>query len=294
MAMPFDLVAEVRCFFGVLRASSKANFEYAIDADARQHGFLHHHLALGAGEHAAADSGIFAFGILAHHPEIDVAGLAIGERRRHARHQPHRAQIDVLVELAAEQNERAPQRNVIGHLRRPADRAEEDGVVAADLLLPVLRHHALVLGVIVVGGEIEVVLPQFETEFLGRCFEHAHALGNDFLADAVAGNDGDVVDAVGGPGAVSSGLALKGGSNEVKPTVRENRCSRRSIPEQPPRRKITLKLLAGMARSPPSRNHALGQRRDFAEVADAPRRFALRNCASKASLLGAVCRPSIL
>ena len=26
MAMPFDLVAEVRCFFGVLRASSKANF----------------------------------------------------------------------------------------------------------------------------------------------------------------------------------------------------------------------------------------------------------------------------
>jgi len=26
MAMPFDLVADVRCFFGVLRASSKANF----------------------------------------------------------------------------------------------------------------------------------------------------------------------------------------------------------------------------------------------------------------------------
>ena len=27
MAMPFDLVAEVRCFFGVERASSKANFK---------------------------------------------------------------------------------------------------------------------------------------------------------------------------------------------------------------------------------------------------------------------------
>ena len=26
MAMPFDLVAEVKCFFGVLRASSKENF----------------------------------------------------------------------------------------------------------------------------------------------------------------------------------------------------------------------------------------------------------------------------
>jgi hypothetical protein len=51
---------------------------------------------------------IFAFGILAHHPEIDVAGLAIGKRRRHAGHQPHRPQIDVLVELAAELDQRAP------------------------------------------------------------------------------------------------------------------------------------------------------------------------------------------
>ena len=86
--------------------------------------------------------GIFALGVLAHDAEIDVAGLAVGQRRRHAGHQPHRAQIDVLVELAAELDQRAPQRNVIGHLRRPADRAEEDRVVPADLVLPVLRHHA--------------------------------------------------------------------------------------------------------------------------------------------------------
>src|SRR5580698_765824 len=108
---------------------------------------------------------------------------------------------------------------MVGHLRRPADRAEEDGVVTANLVLPVLRHHALMLFVIVVGGEIEVILPQFEAEFLGRSFEHAHAFRNDFLADAVAGNNGDVVDAVGGHGVGSSRSAVWGGLNEVKPTA---------------------------------------------------------------------------
>ena len=70
------------------------------------------------------------------------------------------------------------------------------------LLLPVFRHHALVLGVVVVGGEIEVILPQFEAELLRCGLEHAHALGHDLLADAVAGNDGDVIDAIGGRGAI--------------------------------------------------------------------------------------------
>ncbi len=37
-----------------------------------------------------------------------------------------------------------------------------------------------------------MILAQFEAELLGRGFEHAHAFGHDFLADAVAGNDGDV------------------------------------------------------------------------------------------------------
>ncbi len=130
IAMPFDLVAEVRCFLGVLRGEFEGKFEHAVDADARQHGFLHHHFALGAGKDAAADRGILALGILAHHPEIDVAGLPVGERRRHAGHQPHRTEIDVLIELAAELDQRAPQRDVIGNFRRPADRAEEDRVVA--------------------------------------------------------------------------------------------------------------------------------------------------------------------
>ena len=198
MAMPFDLVAEVRCFFGVLRASSKANFSTRSTPMRRQHRLLHHDLALGARKHAAADRRVFALGVLAHHPEVDVAGLAAGQRRRHAGHQPHRAQIDVLVELAAEQDERAPQRDVIRHLGRPADRAEEDRVVLADLLLPVVRHHLAVLFVVVAGGEIEIVAAQLEAEFLRRGLQHAHALRHDLLADAVARDDGDAMDAVGG------------------------------------------------------------------------------------------------
>ena len=204
MAMPFDLVAEVRCFFGVLRASSKANFStrstpmrlITVSCTTTSRG--------GAGEHLAADRGIFALGVLAHHPEVDVAGLSVGERRRHAGHQPHRAQIDVLIELAAEQDERAPQRDVVGNFRRPADRAEIDRVVLADLFLPVVRHHFLMLLVVVVGGEIEIVVAQFEAEFLGRGFQHAHALRHDLLADAVARNDGDAIDAVGGHSVSSS------------------------------------------------------------------------------------------
>ena len=94
--------------------------------------------------------------------------------------------------------QRAPQRDVVGNFRRPADGAEEDRVVAADLLLPVVRHHALVLGVVVVGGEVEMIVAQLEAEFLRRRLEHAQALRHHLLADAVAGNDGDPVDAIGG------------------------------------------------------------------------------------------------
>ena len=38
--MPFDLVADVRCFFGRVRASSNAIFQDAIDAVAGEHALL--------------------------------------------------------------------------------------------------------------------------------------------------------------------------------------------------------------------------------------------------------------
>ncbi len=165
----------------------------AVDADARHHGLLHHELALGVGEHTPADRRIFALGVLAHDDEVDVTGLAAGERRTHARHQPHRPQIDILIELPAELDQRAPQRDVIGHRLRPADGAEEDRVVAADLRLPIVGHHLPVREVIVAGSEFEFIDGQIEAVFFARGFEHAQTLGHHFLADAVAGNRGDPV-----------------------------------------------------------------------------------------------------
>ncbi len=72
-----------------------------VDAGARHDGFLNHHLAIGAGKHAAADGRILAFGVLAHDEKVDVAGLPAGQRRLHAGHQAHGTQVDVLVEFPA-------------------------------------------------------------------------------------------------------------------------------------------------------------------------------------------------
>ena len=191
--MPLDLVAEVRCFFGRDCASSNANFRMRSTPMRVITVCCVDEFTVGVREHAAADGGIFALGVLAHHPEIDIAGLAVGERRRHARHQPHRAQIDVLVELAPEFDQRAPQRNVIGDFRGPADRAEIDRVVLADLRLPVLRHHLAVLLVIVPGREIEMIEMHGDAVLFRRRLQHAQALRHHFLADAVAGNDRDPI-----------------------------------------------------------------------------------------------------
>jgi hypothetical protein len=63
-----------------LAGELEGEFQHPVDADARHYGFLHDDFALGAAEHAAADRGILAFGIFADHPEVDVAGLTIGQR----------------------------------------------------------------------------------------------------------------------------------------------------------------------------------------------------------------------
>ena len=74
----------------------------AVGAVAGEDRFLDHDLALGAGEQAAAQVGVFAFGVLAHDEEIDVARALAGQRARHAFKQSDRTQVDVLVELASE------------------------------------------------------------------------------------------------------------------------------------------------------------------------------------------------
>ncbi len=105
----------------------EGELQHAIDALAREHRLLHRHLVLGALEHAATELAVLALGVLAHHPEVDVARLAVGERRRHALEQAHGAEVHIFVEVATDRDQEAPQRDVIGHAR-PADGAQEDAL----------------------------------------------------------------------------------------------------------------------------------------------------------------------
>ena len=158
----------------------------------RKHRLLEHDLALGALVHPPADRRIFAFGVLADDDEIDVAGRAVGERRGNARHQPAGPQVDVLVEAAAKRDERAPQRDVIGHGRRPADRAEEDRVQRPELRRTSPRASCARASRSNRSSSRSAPL-EADAEPAARGLEHAHAFGHHFLADAIAGNDGDAV-----------------------------------------------------------------------------------------------------
>ncbi len=158
----------------------------AVHSHAGHHRLLANDLARRVLEQPAAYLAVFALGVLAHDDEIDRAGL--GQRRGDARHQPHGPKAHVLVELAAKLHQRAPKRDVVGHLLRPPDRAEEDGVVGLQRLAPVRRHHAPVLLIIIHAGEIEAVHLEIEPELGRGGVEHPQPLGNDLLANPVAGD----------------------------------------------------------------------------------------------------------
>ena len=57
--------------------------------------------------------------------DVDVAWLAARQWRADAGHEAHRSQVDVLLKLAADRDEQAPERNMVRHSRE-ADGAEED------------------------------------------------------------------------------------------------------------------------------------------------------------------------
>ena len=86
----------------------EGEFEDPVDAAAGEDTFLDDRLVLAALENAAADARILTLGVFADDVEIDVTDLAASERRRDARHQAHRAQVGVLVELAPELEQRTP------------------------------------------------------------------------------------------------------------------------------------------------------------------------------------------
>ena len=148
---------------------------------------------------AAADFGVFAFGVLAHDVKIDLARLEILYGRFHALQQAHRTQIHILLKSAPNGNQQSPQRNVIGYARI-AHGAEKNCVERTKLFEAVFRHHAA-------GFEIGFATP---IEVLPRnarirtCLAAAstdsNALGNHFFSDAVAGNGCNLVVSVFGVG----------------------------------------------------------------------------------------------
>src|SRR6185437_15752271 len=105
--------------------------------------------------------------------------------------QPDRAEIDVLPEAAADRDQQAPERDMVGNAGI-SDRAEEDPLRALDLLEPILRHHRADLG-IALAAPIVFAPAELEPEASARRFEYAHALRHHFLADPVPRNDRDLV-----------------------------------------------------------------------------------------------------
>src|SRR6478672_10180399 len=166
-----------------------------LDAERRIEGDLGGDLVRGSHTDRATVAGVGAFGPLADHHEVDLAGLTRNfwaERRGDAREDAGRAQVHVVVELEA-QPQQQPALEDPGREVRVAGlathRAEQDRVVPANLVEDRVREH-------LAGREVplraEVVAGRLELHpGRGRYLEHLERLGRDLLPDAVAGNDGE-------------------------------------------------------------------------------------------------------
>ena len=103
-----------------------------------------------------------------------------------ARVEPHRTQVDVVVELEAQPQQQAALEDARRDAR-VADGAEQDRVVAAELLEHGVRQH-LTGGVVAPGPEVVVLgLDLGARRGEGR-LEHLEALGDHLGADAVPGD----------------------------------------------------------------------------------------------------------
>ena len=148
---------------------------------------LHAHLEVRALIHAPADVGVFALVILAHNIHVDIAGLIAVHRRGDAGQQAHRAQVDVLLKLAADRDQQTPERDVIRHTRE-ADGTKENRIAPRELPQPVLRHHRAGLGV-ALAVPIVMLEAVVEAVLLANRLKNAQPFGHNLVADPVAGDD---------------------------------------------------------------------------------------------------------
>ena len=79
--MPFDLVAEVTCCVRPRLGPFERVAHDAVAAFPREDRLLDRHLLGAPPVEPAADLGVFALVVLAHHQHVDVGGPAAGERR---------------------------------------------------------------------------------------------------------------------------------------------------------------------------------------------------------------------
>src|SRR6185437_1665642 len=92
----------------------------------------------GADADRATVAGVWTLGPLAHHHEVDVR--VPRERTAHPGVQPAGTEVDVVVQLKTHTQQQASLQYAAGN-RRVADRAEQDGVVLAQLGDHGVRQH---------------------------------------------------------------------------------------------------------------------------------------------------------
>ena len=97
--------------------------------------------------------------------------------------------VGVLIEGAADGEEQAVQRGVIGNFGM-AHRAEQDGVAGLEQVDRAGRHHAAPAEV-VIRAPVEILEGEGDVVLLGALFENAFCLRDDFGADTVAGDHRD-------------------------------------------------------------------------------------------------------
>src|SRR5665647_363020 len=73
----------------------------------------------------------------------------------------------------------------------PTDRSKINRIMTGNLVFPVVRQHFSVLLKVVPTGKIEMIKLQIKAEFARRSVHDTNALGHHFLANTIAGDDGD-------------------------------------------------------------------------------------------------------
>ena len=146
----------------------------------------------------AAVADVRTLGALADDDEVDaVRGDPLdGQRALHPGVELGRAQVDVLLQGEAQRQQHAALEDAARH-GRVADRAEQDRVVAAQLLEDRVGQR-LAGGVPAPGAEVVLGRVELGAGAGGDRLEDLEALGDDLRADPVAADDGEVDGVVAG------------------------------------------------------------------------------------------------